>query len=120
MSTVRVVNKRRWGRQPEPGETVIAVDKSNPVLGNFHVKHTPRDPEERAAVIAAYRRDLEADLAIKGPKYQAIQAIAQRVAGGECVALACWCAPLPCHADLIADAVESMLKDGPVIQNSKG
>ncbi len=31
--SVRVVSKRRGGAAPDPGETVIDIDRTNPILG---------------------------------------------------------------------------------------
>jgi hypothetical protein len=47
------------------------------------------------------RKDFEA----KGPMHQAVEALAERVAGGERIALRCWCAPRACHGDHIAGKV---------------
>ena len=98
---IRTVSKRHWGTQAEPGETVIAIDRSNPVLGNRHVLYKPKDIHERTSVIAAYEKDLDADFERGGVMYQAVVKIAERVQRGEHVALECWCAPLPCHGDSI-------------------
>lgn len=108
---VRVTNKRRDmapDSQPEPGESVIPVDRSNPVLGNPYVLRNKNDRAERMRVIDAYRRLLEKDMARNGPMSQEIRKIAERVRQGERICLQCWCAPLPCHGDVIAEAVRRM------------
>ena len=106
-----VVNQRKHSTaRPLPGQTVIKVDRSNPVLGNRHVLHEPYHLLLRISVIQAYAEDLQADKTINGPMTRAIATIAQRVKNGENIALACWCAPLPCHADLIKKAIEDLLK----------
>lgn len=111
---VRVTNQRRDmapDTQPEPGETVIAVDRSHPILGNHrHVLRHKNDRQERGAVIARYDRDLQRDMAVHGPMYQAIRAIADRVLAGEKICLACWCQPLPCHATSIKREVERLVE----------
>jgi len=107
-----VVNQRKHSTvRPTPGQTVIKVDRSHPVLGNRHVLHNSDNVTARAAVIEAYRQDLESDKQSNGPMAQAIKEIAQRVKNGESIALACWCAPLPCHADLIKEAVQTLLTE---------
>jgi hypothetical protein len=90
---VRVVSKRRekGAAQPAPGETVIDCDRSNPVLGNRHVLKNHHDDRARAEVIAAHKRDFEADVARDGPMSQAIDEIVARVRRGERIALRCWC-----------------------------
>jgi hypothetical protein len=109
---VRVINLRRDmapDSQPEPGETVFAVDRTHPVLGNRHVLRNKLNRAEREGVLAAYRTDLEQDLAAQGPMYAEIEKLAERVRQGERICLACWCRPLPCHADLIEKAVNRTL-----------
>lgn len=106
--SVRVVSKRKGGAGPESSETVIDIDRSNPVLGNRHVLRDHRNPLDRAAVIAAHRADYESDRAAGGPMFRAIQEIARRVAGGERIALACWCAPRPCHGDTYAEDIREI------------
>jgi hypothetical protein len=48
----------------------------------------------------------------KGPMFRFIEDAAQRVAGGEKICLACWCAPSPCHADLIAKEINNLKNPG--------
>ena len=107
---VRVTSLRRAGPKPDFGEFVVRVDRSNPVLGNHHILHDKDDPAERLSVIAAYRRDLEQDMARRGRMFRALADLAERVAAGDAVCLACWCAPLPCHGDIIAEKVREMVK----------
>lgn len=103
--SVRVVSKRRGGTLPVEGETVVDVDRTHPVLGNRHVLHNHNDAVERARVIDAYAADLAADLMSRGPMSREIDELGRRVAGGERLALRCWCAPRRCHADLVASLV---------------
>ena len=107
---VRVTSLRRTGPKPDFGESVVRVDRSNPALGNRHVLRDKDDPAERLSVIAAYRRDLEQDMARRGRMFRALADLAKRVAAGETICLACWCAPLPCHGDIIAEKVRELVK----------
>lgn len=108
-----VVNARpTMGPKPDPDETVIRVDRSNPVLGNQHVLKNRFDVAERDRVIAAYQTDLDTDFAVRGPMYQAVLKIAERVLHGEAIALECWCVPSRCHASLIATKVNNLLEAG--------
>ncbi len=104
LGSIRVFSLRADQREngPEPGETVVRVDRASPVLGNPHVLHNQNDPVERAQVIAAYVADSEADWQANGPRRLAVEALAARVASGERIALACWCKPRACHGDWIA------------------
>ncbi len=106
--SVRVTSLRRgagYKNTPHEGEAVYRVDRSNRVLGNPYRLDDVHDRAARAHVIAAFGRDLERDLAANGPMSAEIGRLAERVLAGEKVCLACWCAPAPCHGDLIAAAV---------------
>jgi hypothetical protein len=71
--------------------------------------------EERTRVIELYRQDLEEDLAVQGPMYLTLRKIAYfLVHSGRRIALECWCAPLPCHADLLVPVIIEMAEE---IQN---
>ena len=110
--TIRIGSKRaNSAGKPRPGETVISVDRSNPVLGNRHILHDHRNATERWSVIAAYEDDLIADEQVHGPMTRAIEGIAQRVASGQNVILMCWCAPeYDCHARHIVTRVKRLVE----------
>lgn len=97
--SIRVVSKRKGGITADPGEVVIDVDRSHPTLGNRHFLRDHTDEEERERVVLAARDDFDADVARRGPKLLAVEAIAERVKNGERIALRCWCAPCECHAE---------------------
>lgn len=103
--SVRVVSKRKGGVPPLEGELVIEVDRTNAILGNRFVLHDHRDDAERARVIEAYERELDADLAAGGPKSKELDRVAGLVSAGARVALRCWCAPRRCHGDRLARIV---------------
>lgn len=110
---VRVTNLRSSAAMdngPQPGETIHRVDRANPVLGNRHILFNRHDAVQRRRVISAYRADLERDLAAGGPMSREIGRLAERVMQGEQICLACWCAPSPCHGDLIADEVRKQVE----------
>ena len=111
--SIRVFSLRPDQREngPEPGETVVRVDRENPVLGNPYTLHNQNDPDDRDRVIAAYVIDSEADWLRNGPRRRAIDALAARVAAGERVALACWCKPRACHGDWIAEKVNGRIAE---------
>ena len=96
-----VTNLRGDGPQIEDGETPIRIDRANPLFGNpFHM--TAKTMSERKRVIDLNNTRIDEDIASGGPMSTEIRALAKRVAAGECIALQCWCAPLPCHGDRIA------------------
>lgn len=105
IGTIRVISLRNGCYTPERHEQVIRVDRKNAVLGNNHILHNQHDENERKQVISDYISDSEIDYAKKGPRYLAIIAIAEKVAHGKSVALACWCSPRSCHGDWIAKKV---------------
>ena len=80
-----MISKRRERSaiQALPDETVIDVDRTHPVLGNRHYLRDHNNDRERATVIAAHKRDFEADVARNGPMSRAIDAIVARVQHGE-------------------------------------
>lgn len=96
---------------PEPGETVIDMDRSHPCLGNNHYLRNKNDKVERAKVIKLHRQDLVRDLNIKGPMYHALLAIAKRIAGGERICGRCWCHPQDCHLDNYVPVLGDMVGD---------
>lgn len=108
--SIRVVSKRKAPGSlfPDAGETVIDVDRTNRVLGNRHVLDNHNDIKRRMQVISAYAYDLARDRDSGGPMEQEIARIAERVRFGERIALRCWCAPLPCHGDLIRQRIEEL------------
>lgn len=59
--------------------------------------------------VSLYRAWLKLRLAARGEEYQAVRELAQRVLAGEQIRLGCWCAPRPCHAEVITRAVENMV-----------
>lgn len=103
--SVRVVSKRKGGLVAAASEVVVDVDRTNPILGNRFVLRDHRDDEERSQVIAAYERELDADIASNGAKSRELDRLAEMVRGGSQLALRCWCAPRRCHADRLASIV---------------
>jgi uncharacterized protein DUF4326 len=69
------------------------------VLGN---RCGGRTREER---IANFRRDLWGKMKRREKEYWELKRIAE-LALHEDIILICWCAPKPCHAEVIRDAVE--------------
>lgn len=112
MGSVRVVNVRGESEyRIQSDETLVMVDRSNPTLGNPH-RMLSKSRLERERVVSAYARDLEADIQADGPKYQAIKALAERVADGEKIGLGCWCVPFGlCHAETIAQKVDVLAQE---------
>jgi hypothetical protein len=76
--------------------------RPSPLANPYHIG----TDGDRATVIEKYRHWLHAQLQTETPAAAAIAALADRVRAGEYIDLVCHCAPEPCHAEIIARAVE--------------
>lgn len=93
------VTSKRWnGTQPEKGDIVIDISRTNPLLGNPYPMRD-KSLDERNRVIEANDKRVDLDLASNGPISKELQRIAQLVIDGNSIALSCWCAPCLCHGD---------------------
>ncbi len=94
--TIRLGNKRAGAAaKPRPGETIINIDRTNPILGNPYVLKDHRDDAKRAQVIALYKTKYDADIARRGPMTIETEQLAERIRKGERLILMCWCAGPP-------------------------
>jgi hypothetical protein len=76
------------------------------VLGNpFPMK----SEEDRAGVIARYRKWLWDEIKKKGVVARELEKLAAEYKSTGRLVLICWCHPLPCHADVIAAAIKWMV-----------
>lgn len=111
--TITVVNLRELRRNPpvSPQGTSIYVGRGrapagmeNARLGNG-VRVTADTPREGA--VAAFERHFRT-MVHSYPESHEAQAVARLTArhrAGEHLVLVCWCAPLPCHANVIAQVI---------------
>lgn len=107
---IRLGNKRAGAAaKPRRGETIIDIDRTNPVLGNPYILKDHRDDVRRAQVIALYKAKYESDIARHGPMAIATEQLAEKVRRGEHLILNCWCHPRPCHGNLIKAEIERLL-----------
>lgn len=93
---------------PEEDESVVVIDRTNLVLGNKHVLYKKSDLRAREQVIAAYKKDLDADMSRDGPMSRELNELAARVRDGEKLCLSCWCQPSPCHGDLLVKVINQI------------
>lgn len=63
-------------------------------------------PLAREEAILRYGAWLSEQQAPGGPVHRALTALHARRQAGERLALVCWCAPLPCHAEVIRQALD--------------
>jgi Domain of unknown function (DUF4326) len=113
-SRIRLGNKRSGGAaKPQPGETIIDIDRTNPVLGNPYILKDHRDDARRAQVIALFDEKYQRDIARQGPMAVATEELAEQVRKGGRLILMCWCAGAPfnkpCHGDLIIGQIRHLL-----------
>lgn len=109
---IRVVNVRgELEYQATSDEKIIIAHRENPILGNKHPMER-QTLKERDRVINAFTQDLEADLAIQGLMWKALQEIANDIVENkQKIALACWCIPCPCHALKLVPIIVDMVND---------
>ena len=72
------------------------------VLGN---PYPMKGKEDRTRVIELYRQWLWSQIKLKEMVYQELERITVLVKSGKSVRLICYCAPQPCHGNVIAKAV---------------
>lgn len=108
---IRVVNVRGdEDFSPLPAEKRIMIDRTNPVLGNRHVMKS-KSRLERERVIDEYRKDIEADIATGGPMSKVLMAMAKDIFENKAkISCLCWCKPVDCHGDVIAEKVRNMVQ----------
>jgi hypothetical protein len=101
MEQVIVVNKK--ATEPR-GYTVLYIGRPS-VLGNRFKMY---DERERKWVVNQYRDWLRNEWLLQTSVRRELEALAERVRDGECIALQCFCAPLACHGDVIKEAIEGI------------
>lgn len=99
------------GHKIRSSDVGVYVGRPNP-LGNPFVIGRHGSREE---VIAKYRSWLWTKIKARDPAVcgELSRLVAQYQAGGGHLLLTCWCAPLPCHADVIKAALEWRLSLSP-------
>lgn len=65
----------------------------------------------RGATLDAYRTWLRVCLREGGPVRVAVEDLVSRVASGERLALGCFCAPRPCHAEVVREVVLGLVRE---------
>lgn len=106
-----IVVSVRSGAPPVPaGYTLVMVDRTTPLGNKNQPSRHPVPSSERDDLIRKYAVDLSRDLAIGGPMSAEVDRLVRRVAGGEYVALGCWCRPKRCHADVIQREVAARVR----------
>lgn len=97
---IKVVNKRV--HQSVHGDVYIGRPGT---LGNPFVMKTEA---QRSSVISRYRDWLREEYKKRGEVYTILNTLASKHKRGENIQLVCWCAPKPCHGDVVKDAIEKI------------
>jgi hypothetical protein len=97
---MEILNKHHLSRPLLDSE--IYVGRPSPLGNPYPVQGN------REEVIQKYRLWLWEQIQSKSPAYRELKKLADRVKNGEEISLVCWCSPLPCHASVIASAINWM------------
>lgn len=106
--TIVVVNQRK-------NKTGEYIGRPSPLGNPFsHMPDTLADHkvDTREEAIACFKARLESDLRIGKPAVvNELNRLANIAMSTGHLTLRCWCAPLPCHGDVIKDLILSTIKD---------
>ena len=92
---IQIVNRKTWR-----GASVYVGRPT--ALGNPFVIGKDGD---RALVLKKYKRWLWQEICrTHGPAFEAMQRLAQQAKTDDLI-LSCWCAPAPCHAEILRDCL---------------
>lgn len=127
---IHVENIRGFNREKYPNAHIVKIDRSS-VLGNpFRIGTVgPDGPMDRERVIQSFRKSLNKERANYEDKQTGIIRDKETHRWDEVVKLAliarekdvvllCWCAPLPCHGDVIKSAIE-YINNNPMYKEMK-
>ena len=103
---VKLGNKRVNSKAlPQIGETVIDIDRSNPIFGNPYVTSNKTN-EERIKVVNLYETHYNDRI----ERINHTIELAERVLNGERIRLMCWCFPDKiCHGEIIIKKVKDYI-----------
>lgn len=101
-----VSGKGHWGARAEAATQELI--RAGVMVAEAQRARAARGSELGQAV-HLYRAWLKLRLRARGAEYDAVWSLAQRAMRGEHLRLGCWCAPNPCHAEIVAQAVEGMV-----------
>jgi hypothetical protein len=96
---LKVVNKRN-------GAQGVYIGRPS-LLGNPFKMSSEAD---RETVVAQYRKWLLPEIQRDGKVQRAVLKILEDVQQDKEVNLVCWCAPQPCHGDVIKEVIETVLR----------
>ncbi len=107
LENIQVVNRHTYDGPRD--RSYLYIGRGTPLGNNWsHVAGTTAQfkVETRLDAIAEYRRWLWTQIqSAKGPAFEALQEIKDRITNGEKINLACSCHPQPCHGDVVKSAI---------------
>jgi hypothetical protein len=110
LENLQVVNRHTYDGPRD--QSFLYIGRGTPLGNNWsHAAGTTAQfkVETRLDAIAEYRRWLWTQIqAAKGPAFEALQQIKDRVTNAEKINLACSCHPQPCHGDVVKSAIEHL------------
>lgn len=102
--SIKVISKRTATQEEMVG--AIYVGRPSPLGNPWKVSKE----EERGSTIAKYKRWLNLQWQTQNPRVvHALKTLAIMYRDRGELTLACWCAPNPCHANVIAEAVQAII-----------
>jgi len=112
LENLQVVNRHTYDGPRD--QSYLYIGRGTPLGNNWsHVAGTTAQfkVETRLDAIAEYRRWLWTQIqSTKGPAFEALQQIKDRVTNGEKINLACSCHPQPCHGDVVKSAIGHLVQ----------
>lgn len=95
---------KRWTHEAEHWTRLLCGELDE------HVRQTAelalaRKGYQQGDAAHLYRFVLRELCRTRAPQFDELMRLAQRVANAEALALACWCSPAPCHAEVVREAV---------------
>ena len=105
--SIRVVSLRKGGTKALPGERIVDITHPS-IFGNpFQLSHE----SQRDQILKQYTKWLTEQWHAKGDLQKAIINLAADSKNGEKIALQCWCAPKPCHGDILKLTIDELVGD---------
>lgn len=105
VGTIKVVNINSFDERKVDGEVINIMRPS--ILGNpFNMS----SEDEREISVRKYYHYLREEFKKKEEVYQELIKIVEKLKSGKDVYLACYCAPMLCHGDVIANAVMGIIE----------
>jgi len=108
---IEVVNIKTYSMQDKPG-THIYIGRKTPnrpgsLLGNPFKPKSYTDEQARQECLNLYRDWLKRQELSRSEAWYELRRLAE-IAKTENLYLACWCAPLNCHGDILKAEIERM------------